>query len=240
MAAKNETTVLAITLVITLGLLGIVYWWLSTSGIIAGSFGGKGTWQVKQSNYQTFSQVPKVPLGLFSYGGSTTWAPIRKDVDPAVQTVFPEFQLRYTDPTIGAPGSGSGIKMLIDNQLAFSQSSRPIKNEEYQTASKRGFTLREVPVALDGIAIAVHPDLNVPGLTVAQIKDIYTGKITNWKSLGGPDLSITPYSRRLEEGGTVEFFSDNVLSGEKFGTNVQYIPTTTQALQTVARNNGGS
>ncbi|KYC39459.1 phosphate ABC transporter substrate-binding protein [Scytonema hofmannii PCC 7110] len=239
MAAKNETTVLALTLVITLGLLGIVYWWLSTSGIIAGSFGGKGTWQVKQSNYQTFSQVPKVPLGLFSYGGSTTWAPIRKDVDPAVQTVFPEFQLRYTDPTIGAPGSGSGIKMLIDNQLAFSQSSRPIKNEEYQKASKRGFTLREVPVALDGIAIAVHPDLNVPGLTVAQIKDIYTGKITNWKSLGGPDLSITPYSRRLEEGGTVEFFSDNVLSGEKFGTNVQYIPTTTQALQTVARNNGG-
>jgi phosphate transport system substrate-binding protein len=239
MTAKNESTVLALTLLITLGLLGIAYWWLSTSGIIASSFGNKGTWQVKQSNYQTLSQVPKVPSGLFSYGGSTTWAPIRKDVDPAIQTVFPEFQLRYTDPTSGAPGSGSGIKMLLNNQLSFSQSSRPIKNEEYQQANKRGFSLREIPVALDGIAIAVHPDLSIPGLTVAQIKDIYTGKITNWKSIGGPDLSITPYSRRLEEGGTVEFFSDNVLDGEKFGNNIQYIPTTTQALQEVSRNQGG-
>ncbi|GAB1538150.1 PstS family phosphate ABC transporter substrate-binding protein [Scytonema sp. NUACC21] len=239
MAAKNETAVLALSLVITLGLMGAVYWWLNHSGINLASLSNQGYRQIRQSNYQTFSQVPKVPSGLFSYGGSTTWAPIRKDVDIAIQTVFPEFQLRYTDPTSGSPGSGSGIKMLLDNQLAFSQSSRPIKNEEYQQAQQRGFTLREIPVAIDGIAIAVHPDLNITGLTVAQVKDIYTGKITNWQVIGGPNLPITPYSRRPEEGGTVEFFNDNVLGGEKFGTNVKYISTTTTALQDLAKNRGG-
>lgn len=91
MAAKNETAVLALTLIITLGLLGIVYWWLSTSGIIASSFSNKGTWQVKQSNYQNFSQVPKVPSGLFSYGGSTTWHPSEKMSIQQFKLSFPNF-----------------------------------------------------------------------------------------------------------------------------------------------------
>ncbi len=94
-------------------------------------------------------------------------------------------------------------------------------------------------MAIDGIAIAVNPNLKVPGLSVAQIKDIYTGKIINWQQVRGPNLAITPYSRRLEEGGTVEFFHENVLEGEKFGTNVQLIPTTTEALKEVAKNLGG-
>jgi phosphate transport system substrate-binding protein len=147
--------------------------------------------------------------------------------------------LRYTDPTTGAPGSGSGIKMLLNNQMAFSQSSRSIKDEEYQQAQARGFTLKEIPVAIDGIAVAVHPNLNIPGLTITQLKDIYTGKITNWNQVGGSNLSITPYSRRIEEGGTIEFFAENVLEGQKFGANVQFIGTTTEALRQVADNPGG-
>ncbi|MER3495290.1 MAG: phosphate ABC transporter substrate-binding protein [Mastigocladus sp. ERB_26_2] len=240
MSQKNETTVLLLTLVITLGLVGGVFLWLANSSGIR-FFNAKNNLSepIQPPTAETFAQLPNVPSGLFNYGGSTTWAPIRKNVDTAIQTVFPQFQLRYTDPTIGAPGSGSGIKMLLDNQLAFSQSSRPIKDEEYQKAQQRGFTLKEIPVAIDGIAITVNPNLKVPGLTVAQLKDIYIGKITNWQQVGGPNLAITPYSRRLEEGGTVEFFDENVLEGEKFGTNVQLIPTTTEALKEVAKNPGG-
>ena len=238
MSQKNETAVLVLTLVITLGLVGAVYWWLNRSSINIGSFSNNQSQQVGL-NLENFAQVPNIPSGLFSYGGSTTWAPIRREVDSAIQTVFPQFQLRYTNPTSGAPGSGSGIKMLLNNQLAFSQSSRSIKNEEYQQAQQRGLTLKEIPVAIDGIAIAVNPSLNIPGLTVAQVKEIYTGKITNWQQVGGPNLPITPYSRRIEEGGTVEFFEDNILGGEKFGENVQYIPTTTEALREVAKNTGG-
>lgn len=231
----NETGVLALTLVITLGLVGSVFWWLANNSGVINSL----TMNQSRQNEDILTPKFNFPSGLFSYGGSTTWAPIRKEVDSEIQKLSSNFQLRYTDPTTGAPGSGTGIKMLLDNQLAFSQSSRSLKDEEYQKAQQRGFQLKEIPVAIDGIAIAVNPNLKIPGLTVAQLKDIYTGKLTNWQQVKGPNLPITPYSRRLEEGGTVEFFDENVMGKEKFAANVKFIPTTTQALQEVAKNPGG-
>lgn len=240
MSQKNETTVLVFALLITLGIVGGGFWLLTRYANVDldGIFNNQSQ-SVRQSDGESFASVQNVPSGLFNYGGSTTWAPIRGKVDPVIQSVWPQFRLRYTDPTTGAPGSGSGIKMLLNNQLDFSQSSRPIQDEEYKQAQARGFILKAIPVAIDGIAIAVNPNLNIPGLSVAQLKDIYTGKLTNWNQVGGPNLPITPYSRRLEEGGTVEFFAENVLEDEKFGTNVQFIPTTTQALREVAKNLGG-
>ncbi len=230
----NETTVLVLTLAITLGLVGGLLWWFSNSYGIKGSSFSRT--RVETPNTDTFSQISNVPVGLFSYGGSTTWAPIRQQVDSAVAIVWPRFQLRYTEPIEAAPGSGTGIKMLLGNQLAFSQSSRALKPEENEQAKQLGFTLKAIPVAIDGIAIAVHPSLNLAGLTLAQLKDVYTGKITNWQQLGGPNLPITPYSRRPEDSGTIEFFEENVLGGEKFSSNVQFIDTTTNALKEIAKN----
>jgi phosphate transport system substrate-binding protein len=231
----NETGVLVLTLVITLGLVGGVFWWLANNSSVIDNL----TTNQSRPSQARFTQKINLPSGLFSYGGSTTWAPIRKEVAPELQKLWPKFQLRYTDPTTGAPGSSKGIKMLLDNQLTFSESSRSLKDEEYQKAQQRGFKLKEIAVAIDGIAIAVHPNLQVPGLTLAQIKDIYTGKLTNWQQVNGPNLPITPYSRRLEEGGTIEFFDQNIMGGKKFAANVKFIPTTTQALREVAINPGG-
>ncbi|MBE9206774.1 PstS family phosphate ABC transporter substrate-binding protein [Nostoc sp. LEGE 06077] len=232
----NETKVLVLTLAITLGLVGGLLWWFSHNyGIQAGYINRT---KVDTPKTDTFSQVADVPTGLFSYGGSTTWAPIRQQVDSAVAIVWPRFQLRYTEPIEAAPGSGTGIKMLLGNQLAFSQSSRALKPEENDQAKQLGFTIKAVPVAIDGIAIAVHPNLNVAGLTLAQLKDIYTGKVNNWEQLGGPKLPIIPYSRRPEDSGTIEFFDENVLGGAKFGSNVQFISTTTNALKEIAKNPG--
>ncbi|WP_044500926.1 substrate-binding domain-containing protein [Nostoc sp. PCC 7107] len=233
----NETKVLVLTLAITLGLVGGFLWWFSHSyGIKAGYLNRT---RVDTPTTDTFSQVPDVPTGLFSYGGSTTWAPIRQQVDSAVAIVWPRFQLRYTEPIEAAPGSSTGIKMLLGNQLAFSQSSRALKPEENEQAKQLGFTIKAVPVAIDGLAIAVNHNLSIPGLTLAQLKDIYTGKLTNWQQLGGPNLPITPYSRRLDAGGTVDFFDENVLAGEKFGSNVKFVHSTTPALEEVAKNPGG-
>ncbi|MBD2438799.1 substrate-binding domain-containing protein [Nostoc sp. FACHB-110] len=188
--------------------------------------------------YSDFSSVT-TPEGTWRYGGSTSWAPIRKDIDPEINKVHPKFELLYTEPINGTPGSGAGIRMLLKGQLTFSQSSRPIADREYKQSQQQGMTLKQIPVALDGLAIAVHPDLQIPGLTVAQIKDIYTGKITNWNQLGGPDLKITPYSRHFEDGGTVEFLVDNVLGQEKLGSNVVYVHDTTDALKKLAKDHGG-
>lgn len=239
MAKKNETTVLVLTLLITLGLVGGVYWWLANSyGIRLGSLGNNQSPTNLLSGEKSFASVEQVPSGLFSYGGSTTWAPIRTEADAAIKTALPKFQLRYTNPTTGAPGSGTGIKMLLNNQLAFSQSSRSVKDKEYQQAQQRGFKLEEIPVAIDGIAIAVNSNLNIPGLTLTQLKDIYTGKITNWQEVGGENQPIVPYSK-ISEGGTVEFFVNNILEKEEFGQNVEKISTTTEGLRKVAQNNGG-
>ncbi len=246
MAPRNETTTLIATLLVTLGLVGGGIWWMSQkSGINSGQIlpnqmpGSGAILNAPGQQLERFADVPTVPTGLFNYGGSTTWAPIRKEVDAALQIVWTGFKLRYTDPIKGAPGTGAGIRMLLENQLAFAQSSRTLKNEERQKAQQAGFTLKEIPVAIDGIAIAVNPTLEISGLTITQLAAIYVGKITNWQEVGGPDLAIVPYSRRLEDSGTIEFFVENVLEKQPFGANVQFIPTTTQALREVAANPGG-
>jgi phosphate transport system substrate-binding protein len=251
MAQKNDTPAMIGALALTLLLIGGGVWWFSNrsggglDNIIPGGSGNPGTGNAPgttappagQPGAQTFADVQNVPSGLFTYGGSTTWAPIRSQVDPVLQATHPGLQLRYQDPLNGAPSSGAGIDMVLNGVLAFSQSSRSINPDEYQAAQQRGFTLVEIPVAIEGIAIAVHPDLNVPGITVQQLQGIYTGQITNWSQVGGPNLPITPITRPLD-GGTVEFFVANILGGNAFGSNVQQISTTTEALRAVSTDPG--
>ncbi|WP_375509389.1 PstS family phosphate ABC transporter substrate-binding protein [uncultured Nostoc sp.] len=243
MSQKNETLSLFLAAIITIGLIFSGLWflmerWAQLSGTVPKTSGSSNTDSSTKQFVNNKCNVPNLPEGTFNYGGSTTWAPIRKDVDSVLESLCPQFSLRYTQPPSGQPGSGTGIRMLIDNQLAFSQSSRSVKAEENAEAKQKGFSLKEIPVAIDGIAIAVNQNLNIPGLTVAQLKDIYTGKITNWQQVGGPNLPITVYSRSQEAGGTVEFFVENVLNKEKFGVNVSYIGTTTEAVRKVAMNTG--
>jgi phosphate transport system substrate-binding protein len=195
--------------------------------------------EVSQSEATTLAQVDGVPDGLFNYGGSTTWAPIRGAVDPLISTVWPNFELRYVDPATGVAGSSTGIDMLLDGQLAFSQSSRPLNDQEYQRAQQRGFSVSQVPVAMEGIAIAVNPELEIAGLSLEQVQQIYTGQVTNWSQVGGPSMPITPFSRSAESGGTVEFFEANVLGGAPLGGSVEIVPNTTQALRRLAETPGG-
>jgi phosphate transport system substrate-binding protein len=193
--------------------------------------------------YTSLANVPNVPKGIFNYGGSTTFAPLRSQtVVDAINKAHSEFQLRYTEPTIGKPGSGKGIEMLLEGQLSFSQSSRGVKDEEFQRAKNKGFQLEQVPVAIDGIAFYVNPDLinqGLKGITLEQARGIFTGKITNWKEVGGPNLEIIPFSRNLKDGGTVDFVHEKVLEKQDFGTNIKEIRDTTQSLRKVASTPGG-
>ena len=254
MSQKNETAVLVLALLITAGLLAGGFWWLTRrSGINVGeNIGTQPTAtpslsvsnpnelsSAEKSNSSNFASVQNVPSGLFNYGGSTSWAPIRAIAAPKIETSHPEFRLRYVEPTSVAPGSSSGIRMLIEGTITFAQSSRPLLDHELSRAVVRGFSLKQIPIAIDGLAIASHPDLNIPGLTLDQVKAIYLGKITNWKQVGGPDLPIKPYSRPINDGGTVELFVQDILAGQPFGANIEFVATTTQALQKLASNKGG-
>jgi phosphate transport system substrate-binding protein len=208
---------------------GGLFWSLST---ILGS-------RQKSTASATYQDVAGVPSGLFNYGGSTTWAPIRKKINPQLQSVYPQLQLRYVDPVGGPPSSGAGIRLLLDGQLDFAQSSRPLKDGEYAIAKKRGFTVKQYPVGIDGIAVAVNPTLPVRHLTIEQLQQIYLGKITNWKQIGGPDLSITPFSRRPQNSGTAEFLQESVLQKKPFASSVKYVYTVTDGLRQLSRTPGG-
>ena len=187
----------------------------------------------------TFQQVSKVPQGIYNYGGSTTWASIRKIVNPEIAKKYPEFNIRYVPEINSTPGSGTGIRMLLEGELDFSQSSRSIEPKEHILAHQQGFTLKNYHIAIDAIAVAVHPSLPVSGLTMEQLKKIYTGQITNWKEVNGPDLAIVPLSRRAEDGGTPEFFQHHVLQNESFGSNVKYVYSTTDGLKQILTTPGG-
>lgn len=243
MSQKSEAPALILAFLVTTGLIAGGIWWLTQivgmnlSGLFTSDSPSNRSAPTNQA--QTFSQVTGVPDGVFNYGGSTSWAPIRRDVDVVIQSSFPKFTLRYVDPITGTPGSGAGIRMLLDGQLGLSQASRPVKTEEFQAAQQRGFALKQIPIAIEGIAIAVHPNLPVAGLNLNQLRDIYTGKLTNWNQVGGPNLTITPYSRRVQDGGTVEFFVENILGNRGFGANVQSVYSTTDALRKLSNNPGG-
>ncbi|MBD1901524.1 PstS family phosphate ABC transporter substrate-binding protein [Trichocoleus sp. DQ-A3] len=253
MSQKNETTVLVLALLLTAALLGAGFWWFTKrSGVDLGRLNqttnpsdSAANDRENQPNRSTpstgesFPQVQNVPTGLFSYGGSTSWAPIRLAVDSRMQAARPEFRLRYVEPNTGPASSGAGIRMLLDGKIDFAQSSRPILTSEYNQAQQRGFGLKEIAIAIDGLAVAVNPNLNIQGLTLEQLKSIYTGKITNWQELGGPDIPIKPYSRSPNAGGTVELFVEEVLNGQPFSANVEFVSTTTQALQKLGGSPGG-
>ncbi|MFN6534960.1 MAG: substrate-binding domain-containing protein [Nostoc sp. EkiNYC01] len=179
--------------------------------------------------------LPLPPSGTFLYGGSTSWEPIRELVDKKIPAKWPQFNLIYhTHPTFKL-GSGTGIKMLLEGQISFAESSRYIRDYEFLRAANLGIKLKQVPVAIDAIAIAVHPSLNIPGLSIEQLKGIYIGEITNWQEVGGPNLKITPYSRP-DDSGTTEFFKENILVNDNFGANVKFISTTNHALKKVGKN----
>ena len=98
-------------------------------------------------------------------------------------------------------------------------------------AKSKGVILSHIEVALDGIAVIVHPESKVDNLTIKQVSDIFSGKIKNWKQVGGADMPITLYGRE-NSSGTYEFFKEHVL-GKVDGRQVDY-SASTQVLQGTA------
>jgi phosphate transport system substrate-binding protein len=188
------------------------------------------------STIACFTDVLDIPKGIFNVGGSTSWAEVRAQVDKAIQTTLPTFRPRYEHPfpSEGGVGSTTGIQMLTNGRLTVAQSSRPLTPAEREQAEQRGFSLQQTPVAIDAVAIAVHPQNSIPGLTVEQLKGIYTGEIQNWNQVGGADSKITVYippsTGWLEEG---------LLRGEELRADIQSVQNTTEGLRNLATDPSG-
>ncbi len=111
-----------------------------------------------------------------SISGSTSVGPVMEAEAEAFKTKKPDVSIE-----INQIGSSAGIKNAMEGVSEIGMASRDLKGEEKQAG------LKEVEIAYDGIALITHKNNPVKDLTLAQIKDIYTGKITNWKELGGND-----------------------------------------------------
>lgn len=132
-------------------------------------------------------------------------------------------------------GSGTGIAALINGATDICESSRPMKDKEKEMVrSRHGKDVKEIPVALDGVTIYVHQANPVQSLTRAEIKGIYTGRITNWKDVGGKDERIVAYSRE-NNSGTYIFFKEHVLDNEDFARQIQTLPGTAAVVNAVSK-----
>lgn len=129
-------------------------------------------------------------------------------------------------------GSGTGVAALLNGTTDLANSSRELKPSEIETARSKGIEPNVIEVALDGLAVIVHPDNGIDNITLKQVSDIFSGKIKNWKELGGADMPITLYGRE-NSSGTYEFFKEHVLGKDENGRQIDYAAST-QVLQGTA------
>lgn len=130
--------------------------------------------------------------------------------------------------TVKKTGSGDGVAALIDGRCDIAMSSRFLKPEEFKKAVENGVYPVAHTVAMDGVCVVLHPSNPINELTTAQIADIYMGKITNWKQLGGPDMAIVAISRDTSSG-TYEVFHEKVMNKKDMAASVEYVNANPQA-----------
>ena len=125
--------------------------------------------------------------GNVATGGSTSMKNVIAALTEGFAEIEPDVTISY-DPT----GSGAGITGATDKTLDISLSSRALKADETGVTG--------TIVALDGIAIIVNKDSKVEDLTVDQLKQMFTGEITNWSEVGGDDGEIVLVGREAGSG----------------------------------------
>jgi phosphate transport system substrate-binding protein len=141
--------------------------------------------------------------------GSTTVLPIAQKAAEEFMKVYPDINV-----SVSGGGSGEGIKAIIDGTTDIADSSRFIKDEEVKAAVEKGSYPVPFGIAYDCIIPVVHPSNKAADLSLAQLKDIYMGKITNWKEVGGDNKEIVVISRDTSSG-TYEVWEGKVMNKEK-------------------------
>ena len=192
-----------------------------------------------------FNIVKKVVVGLTSVclmagvafaadpiviKGSTTVLPVAQGTLEAFMKKNPGVQI-----SLSGGGSGEGIKALIDKTTDIATSSREIKKEEIALAQTKGVKPVAHVVAKDALTPVVHPKNKVTNLSIDQLSQIYQGKITNWKEVGGEDLKIVVISRDSSSG-TFESWDHFVMKKAKVAPTAQMLASNGALVTAVAKN----
>lgn len=150
--------------------------------------------------------------GKVDIAGGTAHIPVMREAAKRIMTANPDIRI-----TVAGGGSGVGVKQVGEGLVEIGNTGRPLKAEEIKK-----YGLKSFPFAIDGVAVVVHPSNAVSELTFAQVADIYAGKITNWKEVGGTDGKINLYVR--EDGsGTREVFTDKAIKGGEVAASANVV-----------------
>lgn len=191
--------------------------------LMAACFAGCGTTDNKGDANATNKPGNEAVSGTVSTDGSTSMEKVIKYLSESFSEENKNVKITY-NPT----GSGAGITAVSEGRCDIGLSSRDLKDEEKQSG------LKGTVVALDGIAIVVNPENTVEDLTVEQIADLYTGKITNWKEIGGKDAPVVLIGREAASGTRDGF--ESITKTKDSCKYSQELSSTGDVIQTVASN----
>ncbi|WP_216828783.1 phosphate ABC transporter substrate-binding protein [Alkalihalobacterium elongatum] len=188
-----------------------------------------GTTGGDNSNETPTEEVAELPSGTLQIRGSDTMV----NLGQALAEYYMDNVNEDAGLAVTGGGSGTGITALINNDVDIAQSSRAIKEEEIQSAAENGVDVHEFVVGQDGVAVAVHPENPVTQMTIAQLKDIFTGVVTDWSELGWEDGGeISVYSRQSNSG-TYVFFNEVVMDTEDFAAGAMFMPGTSAIKEAI-------
>jgi len=158
---------------------------------------------------------------------------------PLSQKEAEQFMKKNSNVSISVTGGGSGVGLaaLIEGTTDIAMSSRSMKMSEKTKMRDAGKAYKEVKIAYDALAVVVNPANKINQLTREQLEGIFTGKIKNWKEVGGENMSIVVYSRESSSG-TFEFFKEHVLSNKNYTASALMMPATGAIIQSVSQTKG--
>lgn len=168
----------------------------------------------------------------FKIKGSDTVLPLTQKEAEVYMKKSPNTSIMVT-----GGGSGVGISALLSGTTDIAQASRSLKLDEKMKLNDAGKAFKETIIAYDALAVIVNPANKVSKLTREQLEGIFTGKIKNWKEVGGADEKIVVYSRETSSG-TYEFFKEHVLNKKNFATSALLMPATGAIVQSVSQTKG--
>jgi len=182
---------------------------------------------------------PNEPQGFVQTKGSDT-------IVNAMQVVAEAFMLKHPHVFVAVTGGGSGVGIasLINQTTEIATASREMKGKEIEMAEKHGVHPKEIVVAYDGVAVIVNLENPIDRLSINDLHDIFTGKITNWKQIGGQDRPIVTLSREVSSG-THMYFKEVVVQLAKKGSTEEFsketlLLTSSQAIVEEVANNKGA
>lgn len=162
--------------------------------------------------------------GTLDIAGGTAHLKVMSEAAKRIMSAFPKIRI-----TVAGGGSGQGVQQVGEGLVDIGNTGRPVSDAENER-----YGLTSYPFALDGVAVAVHPDNPVKALTTAQVRAVFAGTITRWKALGGPDRGINLYGRD-EASGTRSVFWKQLLDKGAIAPSTNIV-TSNGAMKTALSN----